>query len=149
MKILLSIILFTLIAISAFAQANLDKEQVQSACMDYLEGFYEGDTAKIIRSVDKEVFKYGYYKDRNSATYAGEPMSFQEMIDYANNVKAKQRFPKADTPKKVEIYEVQDQTAAAKVTAWWGTDYILLAKLNGKWMIRTVLWQGPLKTDSK
>lgn len=27
--------------------------------------------------------------------------------------------------------------------------FILLAKLNGKWMIRTVLWQGPLKTDSK
>ncbi|MBK7871982.1 MAG: nuclear transport factor 2 family protein [Saprospiraceae bacterium] len=149
MKITIIIMFFTLCSISIIAQTAQDKEQVQSACMDYIEGFYEGDTAKIIRSIDKDVFKYGYYKGRNSTTYAGEPMSFQEMLDYANNVKAKKNFAKADAPRKVEIYEVQDQTAAAKVTAWWGTDYILLAKLNDKWMIRSVLWQGPLKAPNK
>lgn len=147
MKITIIILFFTVCSISIMAQT--DQAQVQSACMDYIEGFYEGDTSKIIRSIDKNVFKYGYWKDRKSNAYSGEPMSFQEMLDYANNVKAKKSFAKADAPKKVEIYEVQDQTAAAKVTAWWGTDYILLAKLNNKWMIRSVLWQGPLKAPNK
>jgi hypothetical protein len=41
-------------------------------------------------------------------------------------------------------HKIQDQTASAKVTAWWGTDYILLENINDKWMIRMVLWQGPL-----
>ncbi|MDX1943016.1 MAG: nuclear transport factor 2 family protein [Saprospiraceae bacterium] len=147
MKITIIILFFTVCSISIMAQT--DQAQVQSACMDYIEGFYEGDTSKIIRSIDAAVFKYGYWKDSKSNAYSGEPMSFQEMLDYANNVKAKKSFAKADAPKKVEIYEVQDQTAAAKVTAWWGTDYILLAKLNNKWMIRSVLWQGPLKAPNK
>jgi len=33
--------------------------------------------------------------------------------------------------------------AAAKVTAWWGTDYLLLGKFDGRWMIRDVLWESP------
>ena len=32
---------------------------------------------------------------------------------------------------------------AAKVTAWWGTDYLLLGKFDGRWMIRDVLWESP------
>jgi len=32
--------------------------------------------------------------------------------------------------------------AAAKVTAWWGTDYLLLGKFDGRWMIRDVLWKS-------
>ena len=41
------------------------------------------------------------------------------------------------------IFDVQDQTASAKLTAWWGTDYLLLAKQKGRWMILDVLWQSP------
>jgi len=70
-------------------------------------------------------------------------MSFQEMLDYAITVK-KRNNPNADKlAKKVEVLDCLDQTAAAKLHAWWGTDYILLAKLNGKWMITHVLWQSP------
>ena len=47
----------------------------------------------------------------------------------------------AAAPKEVIVFEVQDQTASGKVTAWWGTDYILLGKYDGKWMIRQVMWQ--------
>jgi hypothetical protein len=48
-------------------------------------------------------------------------------------------------PKKIEVFDVQDQTASAKLTAWWGTDYILLARQNNKWMITHVLWQSAPK----
>jgi len=44
----------------------------------------------------------------------------------------------------VEVLDVMNTIASAKVTAWWGTDYILLAKDNGKWMIEQVIWEGPL-----
>ena len=36
-------------------------------------------------------------------------------------------------------------TAAAKVTAYWGTDYLLLGNFDGRWMITSVLWQSPPK----
>ncbi len=135
--------LFTTLAWTQDADA--DAKGVERALLDYIEGFYEGDTAKITRSILPEAHKYGYWKDEKTGKYAGEPMSFQEMIDYANGVKTRKRFPKPDAPKKVQLFEVQDQTASGKVTAWWGTDYILLGKYEGTWKIVQVLWQGPLK----
>jgi hypothetical protein len=58
----------------------------------------------------------------------------------------KRKNPNADKwPKKIEVLDYQDQTASAKLTAWWGTDYILLAKLDGRWMITHVLWQSSPK----
>jgi hypothetical protein len=46
-------------------------------------------------------------------------------------------------PREVVVGEVNDQTATAKVVAWWGIDYLQLAKFNGKWMIVNVIWQSP------
>ena len=46
-------------------------------------------------------------------------------------------------PKTIEIFEVLDQTASAKLTARWGIDYLLLARYDGRWMISHVLWQSP------
>ena len=72
-------------------------------------------------------------------------MTFRQAIKYAENVKAKNNFAKADSPKRVEVLDVLDQIAAAKVTAWWGWDYVLLSKQTDRWIIEQVLWQGPLK----
>jgi hypothetical protein len=43
----------------------------------------------------------------------------------------------------VVLLEVLDQIAAAKVVAWWGTDFLHLAKIDGRWMITQVVWQTP------
>jgi len=142
-----SLAVLALFAIGSPAQAQQgsDREGVRRAVLDYVEGFYEGDTVKIVRSIRPEAKKYGFFIPRDSARYVGEPMSFQEMIDYAKNVKARGRPTPATAPKQVDILDVADQTAAAKLTAWWGIDYLQLAKYNGKWMILHVLWQSPPK----
>ncbi len=146
MKKIYLFIAYFLFSLTLTAQtANADEIAVERALLDYIEGFYEGDTTKIIRGVLPEANKYGYWKDKETGVYSGEPMSFKKMKAYAKNVKAKGKFGKPDAPKKVEIYEVQDQTASGKVTAWWGTDYILLGKHDGAWKIVHVLWQGPPK----
>jgi hypothetical protein len=111
--------------------------------LDYVEGFYEGDTTKLMRGVHPDVMKYGYYIPRGSQSYTGEAMPWPEFLAYARRFKARGQPTPADAPKRVEIFDVQDQTASAKLTAWWGTDYLLLAKYDGKWMIRQVLWQTP------
>ena len=146
MKKITLIFLLGFFAQTAFSQnMDADRQAVERAMLDYLEGFYEGDTLKIIRGVLPEANKYGYWKDKKTGVYKGSAMSFTEMKAYARNVKEKEHFPKPDAPKKVEIFEVQDQTASGKVTAWWGTDYMLLGKYDGQWKIVQVLWQGPLK----
>lgn len=130
------------------AQSPSDREEVRRAAMDYIEGFYEGDTAKMVRSIRPDVFKYGFYVPRDSAKYVGETMPWPEFLDYARRFKARNRTTPASAPRDVVVFEVQDQTASAKVTAWWGTDYLLLGKFDGRWMITHVLWQSPPRKSS-
>ena len=125
------------------AQSAADSAGVRAAVLDYVEGFYQGDSARLVRSIRPEVVKYGFYIPRNDSVYAGEPMSFAEMNAYANNVKRSGRPAPATAPKEIEILDVADQTAAAKLTAWWGIDYLQLATYDGRWMIVHVLWQSP------
>ncbi|MEZ4700475.1 MAG: nuclear transport factor 2 family protein [Rhodothermales bacterium] len=133
-----------LLFIAPAARAQDDTAGVRRAALDYIEGFYEGDSTKLVRSVHPTVTKFGYYIPRGQEAYTGEPMSYQAMMDFANAVAANPaRKARPDAPKEVTIYEVQDQTASAKVVAWWGTDYLLLGKYDGKWMIVHVLWQSP------
>jgi hypothetical protein len=125
------------------AQSADDRRAVERAVLDYVEGFYEGDTAKLVRSVHPQVNKYGYWIPRDSTRYVGGDMPFAEFLSYASQVKARGRPAPADAPRRIEVYEVLDQTASVKLTASWGTDYLLLAKEDGRWMIRQVLWQTP------
>lgn len=125
------------------SQQASDREAVRQAVLDYVEGFYQGDTTRLVRSVWPEVRKYGYWRAKPGDAYKGEAMPFAEFMSYANGVKSGRYKTPADAPKEIQIYDVQDQTASAKVRAWWGTDYILLAKQDGRWMIIEVLWQSP------
>ena len=130
-------------AAQSSAQAS-DREGVRRAVLDYVEGFYEGDTSKLMRSVWPEVRKYGYARDAALGTYRGSAMSFPAgFTNYAESVKAGRSKTPPNAPKEISIFDVQDQTASAKLTAWRGTDYLLLAKENGRWMITHVLWQTP------
>jgi len=139
---IVSIALATLVGRPVRAQTG-DREAVRRAVLDYVEGFYEGDSAKLAHSVRPEIFKYGFWKARDSTRYAGEQMKYQEFFDYARRVKQNNRQAPPTAPKTVEVYDVQNQTASAKLTAFWGTDYLLLGKYDGTWMISSVMWQSP------
>jgi hypothetical protein len=128
---------------SARAQSAADSAGVRAAVLDYVEGFYQGDSTRLVRSVRPEVVKYGFYVPRNDSLYRGEPMSFAQMQSFANNVKRSGNLAPPTAPKEIEILDVADQTAAAKLTAWWGIDYLQLARYAGRWMIVHVLWQSP------
>lgn len=130
---------------SLTAQTTADKEAVYKACMGYIEGFYEGDTLKLTNSLRPRLYKYGFWQNDAGEYKLTDKMSFQQAKNYAKGVLEKKNFPATDAPKKVEVLDIIEHIAAAKVTAWWGVDYMLLSKEDGVWMIEEVLWQGPLK----
>ncbi len=141
----LAALLFCCVSLQV-ALAQDAKQQVERACLDYLEGFYEGDTTKLIRSVKPSLYKFGYWKNDKTGIYEADgQMTWRQAIDYAKRVAEKKNFAKAGSHKKVEVLDIMNSIASAKVTAWWGVDYILLAKQGDKWMIDQVLWEGPLK----
>lgn len=124
------------------ANPAADVEAVHRAALDYIEGFYEGDSTKHVRSIRPEFYKYGFYFSPDSGKYQGMQMTWPQALAFSRRVRENNRPAPSSAPKEVKILEVSDQTAAVKVTAYWGIDYMLLGKYDGKWMISHVIWQS-------
>jgi hypothetical protein len=123
------------------AQAAADKAAVQQAATDYVEGIYLVDPSRIERSVHPDLAKRGFWRDPAKTVY--EP---QSTMTYTQLMALAASWNKAGTRdtkiKKVDVLEVLDQTAMAKVTASWGIDYMHLAKYDGRWKIINIVWQA-------
>ncbi len=138
-----TILITTLLFISLISMAQTDKQQVERACLDYIEGFYEADTVKLLRSIKPELYKIGFYQRKGDTAYTYSKMTLNDALFYARkDIAANKRMGKPNSPKIVLVLDVMKVTAAAKVTALWGSDYLLLSKRNGKWMIEEVIWEG-------
>lgn len=125
------------------APSAADSAGVRAAVLDYVEGIYRVDTARIYRSVRPELAKRGYYIARGQTTYSNSPMTFAELVNTARTWNREGRVDPERAPKEIQILDLLDQTASAKLVAHWGIDYFHLAKYDGRWMIVNVLWQTP------
>ena len=142
---LLMILMFAFVLtfpVAGYAQTDTEKEAVRQAVLDYVEGVYEVAPERIERSVHPELVKRGFYIKKGESAYTFAPMTFAELVNLAKTYNKSGRVPKG-APKEIVIFDVLDQTAAAKLTAVWGVDYFQLAKYDGKWKIVNILWQTP------
>ncbi len=136
--------LVLLLSISAFGQD--DKAAVQSALEDYVNALYEVKPELIERSVDTTLRKIGYWYDDKSSAYRDNlPMTYQQLYDLAGTWNKDGGRTTKDSPKKIEVHEVNDKTATGKLTAEWGIDLFHLAKVNGQWKIMNIIWQSAPK----
>jgi len=131
-------------SVAAQAGADAEREAVRQAVLDYVEGIYEVNPARIERSVHPDLAKRGFAARKGESAYSPNAMTYQQLVELAGTYNKNGRVPK-DAPKEVVVFDVSDQTASAKLTAVWGIDYIHLAKYDGKWKFVNVLWQTPPK----
>lgn len=142
LKTIATAICLSAIAAPALAQSTPpDREGVISSALDYINGFYEGDSTKHIRSIHPSVYKYGFA--RSGTGYRGMQMTWPEFHAFTRDVRS--RGPKRSpvTESAVQVLDIADQIAAVKVTAYWGIDYLLMGRIDGHWMITHVIWQTP------
>lgn len=143
MKKLISLLIVFLL-IGTLSNAQSDRELVYAAIEDYVDALYLVQPDRIKKSVHPELMKKGFWKGKDKTDYDYQGiMTFYQLYELAGKWNAKGWLAK-DAVKQIDIYDVQDQTASAKLTAYWGTDYFQLGKFDGKWLIVNILWQGPL-----
>jgi Putative lumazine-binding len=135
------LVLTTAPFIRTHSQSSEEKEAVRQAVLDYVEGVYNVDPSRIERSVHPDLNKIGFFRLKDKEGYASGKMAFAGLLQVARNWNKEGRVT-ADAPKEITIFDVQDQTASAKLVAQWGIDYFHLAKYDGKWKIVNVLWQS-------
>ncbi len=128
------------------AQENgkTDNELVLAAVEDYVLGLYDVAPDRIARSVDTSLHKIGYYDYKDEA-YNHVPMTYQQLYDLAGTWNQKGDQANSESPRLIEIYEVHNKTASAKLTAQWGIDFMHLSKVDGTWKIMNIMWQSDPK----
>ena len=146
LTLLAAAVVFVIGSVTARPQSSDERERVRQAVLDYVEGVYQVEPARIERSVHPDLSKRGFWREKGKDGYTTGKMSFAALVEVAKNWNKSGKLRK-DAPKEITIFEVQDQTASAKLVAEWGTDYFHLAKFDGKWMIVNVLWQSPPKKN--
>ena len=120
-----------------------DHEAVTSAITDYVEGLYLVDSTRIERSVDSTLRKLGYWYNKKEGKYADNlPMTYNQLVRLAARWNSDGDQVDENSPKKIDIYDINSKTASAKLTAAWGIDYFHLGKVNGQWKIFNVMWQS-------
>ena len=124
------------------AATDPDRAAVVRAGLDYVEAIYDVKPELVERSVHKELSKFGFYRRGDAATYQGSAMTFAQLKKLAGSWNENGERANAESPKKVEVLDLMDQTAVLKVTAVWGVDHMQLGKFDGKWQIRHILWQS-------
>jgi len=130
-----------LIAPAPALQNPADKAAVHQAALDYVEAIYLVDPTRIERSVHTDLTKRGFWRDPAKSSY--EPQSTMTFTQLMSLAASWNKAGTRDTSiKKVEVTDVLDQTATAKVTASWGIDFMQLAKYDGQWKIINIVWQA-------
>lgn len=130
-----------------WAQSAADEAGVRDAVLDYVEAIYEVTPERIDRSVSPDLVKRGYWRSEGSSDYSESPMTFDQLRQLASRWNADGHVDADEAVKEVVVLDVLDKTASAKLVADWGVDYMHLAKVDGRWMIKNILWQGPRTAD--
>ena len=154
-KTLFSFAITSSLIFSSCNQKNAKKEfnkedykLVNTAIQDYVEGLYFVDSTKIDRSVDKKMRKIGYYYSKKTKTYRDNlEMTHTQLSNLAARWNKDGKNVNKNSPKEIEIFDVNSKTASAKLTAQWGIDLFHLAKVNNQWKIVNVMWQSMPKKN--
>lgn len=149
MKSFLAKILF-LFTFSVFAQDPSDKSEIEATLNNYIDAFYKGDTTKLKSAIKPRLNKFGYWKNKESGNYEYyDHMSYDKAIAFVTKMKVEGKTRDENKIRTVEVLDIGNHIASAKVTANWGIDYVLLSKDEGKWMIEQVIWEGPYQEKAK
>jgi hypothetical protein len=136
----LALVMLLALAVDAAAQTAGDREAVRQAALNYVTAVYESRPELIEQSVHPQLTKHGFMRQQDGSYRQGR-MTYEQLLDVARTWN-KER--KRDTSvKEVQVLDVLDQTASAKIRATWGIDYMQLAKFDGTWKIINIVWQTP------
>ncbi|MGE0354448.1 MAG: nuclear transport factor 2 family protein [Gemmatimonadales bacterium] len=134
-----ALLLFMASVVPVAAQTAADSADIRAAALDYVEGWYTGDAARMERAVHPELVKRIV-----ATTPEGESklngMTAAQLVE-ATRAGYGRRTPPVEQQKDVVILDIFRNTAVVKTVMRDWIDYMQMARWNGRWVIVNVLWQ--------
>lgn len=143
MRYILCLLTFVFVS-NITCQELTDKAQIENTLNYYIDGFYKGDTTALKKALRPRLNKFGYWKNEDTGNYEYyAEMNYNDALAFVQKMKDEGRTRDENEIRNVEVLDIGNHIASAKVTATWGIDYMTLSKDNGQWLIEQVIWEGP------
>jgi hypothetical protein len=122
------------------AQTAADSAGIRGAAIDYIQGWYTADAARMERALHPELAKRIVRTDRASQRSRLDQMGAMALVQGTRNGGGSQT-PMERRLDQVRVLDVFENAASVRVDASDWIDYLHLAKVNGRWVIINVLWE--------
>jgi hypothetical protein len=121
------------------AQSAADSAAIRTAALDYIEGWYTADAARMERSLHPELAKRIVQTNAQGRSRLDQ-QSAMTLVQSTRRGGGKD-LPAGQRRSEVRILDVFGNAASVRVHAATWIDYMHLAKSNGRWVIVNVLWE--------
>jgi hypothetical protein len=123
----------------ASAQSSADTAAIKAAALDYIDGWYQADAARMERALHSELAKRNVRTDSSGRSRLTQ-MSAMTLVQSTRRGGGSQ-IPVAERRDDVRILDIFGGAASVRVTAASWVDYMHLSRVNGRWVIMNVLWE--------
>ena len=124
---------------SAGCQTAADSAAIRQTALDYIQGWYTGDGARMERALHPELAKRIVRSD-SLGRYRLDTQSAMTLVQNTRNGGGKET-PEANRLDDVRILDIYRNAASVRIDASNWIDYLQVAKWRGRWVIVNVLWE--------
>jgi len=140
-KLILTAGLMALLFSCARAQEPSNEEAaIRKPALDYIEGWYEGDAARMESALHPELAKRMIFTDPKTGHSQFNHMGAMQLVQNTRRGGGN-KTPKDQQTKDITILDHYNNAAVVKIVASGWIDYLEEAKFNGEWKIINVLWE--------
>lgn len=139
----ITFVLLTLaLALPAGAVQQQPNEEVaiRATALDYVEGWYTADAARMERALHPELAKRIVNTNPQNKRSSLGQQSAMTLVQSTRNGGGKDTPPE-QMQKDVVILDIFQNAASVRATMSGWIDYMHMAKWNGRWVIVNVLWE--------
>ena len=133
-------LLFAVAPLEARPATDPEAAAIRQTALDYIEGWYEGDAARMERALHPELAKRIVMTDSATGNSRLDSMGAMTLVQRVR-AGGGRKTPKEAQMKDVTILDRFQNAAVVKVVASGWIDYLQVAKFNGDWKIVNVLWE--------
>ena len=121
---------------------SADEQAIRECALDYLEGWYSADTARMAKALSDDLVKKGFLVNPQSGKLIIAPATYGQMLQWVGQ-KPDELAQKPDIPMEVHLIEVGAHIAMIKTITPDFIDYLHLGKIEGQWKIYHAIWERP------
>ena len=139
---------FLLATIAAGQTSSTDDDAaIKATALNYIEGWYEGDAARMESALHPELAKRMILTDPKTGHSQFNHMGAMQLVQNTRRGGGS-KTPKDQQTKEITILDRYNNAAVVKIVASGWIDYLEEAKVNGEWKIVNVLWELKPKPSS-